>query len=79
MSMSDWPSISYLYFWPESERLKKALNDKVDNFAYTTPSLKNEELLKDEIVEAVEQIQSVQFKRSEVGFDKNGLKTLIVS
>lgn len=77
--MNNWPSISHLYLWPESERLKKALQENTEAAVYTTPILKNDEPLRDEVAEAIQQIQAQPYKQLEHGFDKNALKALIVS
>jgi hypothetical protein len=79
MSISNWSSIAYLYIWPESERFKKAINDDSEGSVYTTPVLKSDEPLKDEVAEAIQQLQVQPYKQIEHGFDKTALKALIVS
>lgn len=77
--MNNWPSISYLYVWPESEALTKAANEGSKSQVYTTPTLESDEPLNDEVAEAIEQLHSQSYKREETSsLDKNGLKALIV-
>jgi hypothetical protein len=79
MSIENWSSISYLYQWPESERLKRALAENTTPHVYTMPSLKSDQQLNDEVAEAIEKLQGRPFKRDTPSLDKNGLKMLIVS
>lgn len=79
MPINNWPQISYLYIWPESQAFKKAIQEGNNGQVYTAPVLKSEELLKDEVAEAIRELHNQGYQREETGFDKNALKTLIVS
>lgn len=80
MFLQHWPSIAYLYVWPESERLKKAIQDGIDDPVHTIPVIRNDEPLKDEVSYAIQQLQLNQPpKQTEYSLNKNGLKALIVS
>jgi hypothetical protein len=77
MSISNWESIAYLYLWPESTCLYSAIQEGNYSQIYTTPSLKSEELLNDEVAEAIGQLQNQAYKREDYGVGKEALKALI--
>ncbi|KAI6208126.1 hypothetical protein M3Y96_00081800 [Aphelenchoides besseyi] len=74
--MEDWSSISHLYIWPESDRLKQ-VDESSRSLVYTIPIIKSDQQLVDEIPETVEKIRGYKFSRKSVSPDVNGLKALI--
>ena len=79
MSQLNWPEVQHLYYWPENERLKTALQEGKFDIIYTMPGLKSDEMLVDKMAQTVLQMTGNKVTRPVINQNVEGLKQLIVS
>lgn len=76
MHSENWTSTYYLHLWPESERLKAALQSGHMDQVYTMPGLRTDQPLSDRVALAARQFGK-EVQRPVATNDIAGLKTLI--
>ncbi|CAD5206438.1 unnamed protein product [Bursaphelenchus okinawaensis] len=75
--MDNWSQIWYLYAFPQSDRLKNALVDGSIDRVFTTPVLRHEQPLKDDLVAVADKLKVQKKDHVEYPNTKEGLKVLI--
>lgn len=79
MPADNWAANYYLYLWPESDRLRVALQSGHLDQTYTMPGLRTDQPLADRVAVAAKQLAGKVIQRPAATNDIAGLKTLIVS